>query len=224
MAEEETKKLEIKEEEKEEQKKPGAEEKKQEAKKPEEKPKAEKKEEKKIEKEFTIPLRRKFKNVPRYKKTPKAIRTIKEFLVKHMKLYDRDLNKVKIDKYLNEFIWTRGIRHPPARIKVKVTVEGDIVRAELSEMSEKMKFKKGKLEKRETKMPIPEKKKEAEKPVVTEEAKEEKAEEKKKEKEKQAAVIEAGKKMEKATAKQARHMGKEKPMQPKRQRRMALEK
>ena len=50
----------------------------------------------KIEREYIIPLREKCRVVPRYKKTPKAIRTIKEFLVKHMKIYDRDLRKIKI--------------------------------------------------------------------------------------------------------------------------------
>ena len=49
-----------------------------------------------IEREYVIPLRIKWKNVPRYKKTNKAIRTIKEFLVRHMKIRDRDLNKIKI--------------------------------------------------------------------------------------------------------------------------------
>ncbi|MEK6817555.1 MAG: 50S ribosomal protein L31e, partial [Nanoarchaeota archaeon] len=41
-----------------------------------------------IEREYTIPLREKVRSVPRYKKTNKAVRTIKEFLAKHMKVYD----------------------------------------------------------------------------------------------------------------------------------------
>ncbi len=62
------------------------------------------------EKEYTISLREKVRSVPRYKKTNKAVRTIKEFLVRHMKIYNRDLNKIKIDKsrsgnfyFLNNF-------------------------------------------------------------------------------------------------------------------------
>ena len=52
----------------------------------------------KIEREYIIPLRARGKAVPRYKKTPKAIKTIKEFLARHMKIKDRDLSKIKIDK------------------------------------------------------------------------------------------------------------------------------
>jgi len=73
----------------------------------------------KIEKEYIIPLRREINKVPRYRKTEKAIKAIKQFLVRHMKIRDRDLNKIKIDKYLNEEMWHRGIRNPPTKIKVK---------------------------------------------------------------------------------------------------------
>src|SRR3990167_7181621 len=101
------------------------------------------------EREFIIPLRRKFKKTASYRRAPKAIRAIKEFLVRHMKVYDRDLKKIKLDKYLNEFIWTRGIKNPPSKIKIKAFVDGDFIRAELSELTEKLRFKKGKIEKRE---------------------------------------------------------------------------
>ena len=89
---------------------------------------AEKAKEAKLEREYIIPLREKIRVVPRYKKTNKAIKSIKEFVAKHMKVYDRDLNKIKIDKYVNEFIWARGIRHPPHDIKVKVIKTGEIVK------------------------------------------------------------------------------------------------
>jgi len=105
---------------------------------------AEKKEEK-AWKEFIVPLRRKFGKVARYRRTPKAIRAIKEFLVRHMKMYERDLKKVKLDKYLNEFIWTRGIRNPPSRVRIKAIVDGDVIRAELAELTEALKFRKEKL-------------------------------------------------------------------------------
>ncbi len=185
------------------------------------KPEVEKKEEKKEEKkwkEFIIPLRRKFKKVARYRKTPRAIKAIKEFLVRHMKVYDRDLKKIKLDKYLNEFVWTRGIRNPPARIKIRAVVDGDFIRAELFELTEKLKFKKSKLEKREKRVEsVSKKEPEQEKP----EAKTE--EEKSEEKEKKAAVVEAGQKIEKDVAKRMKHEAKV-SKQPKRQKRMALAK
>ena len=74
----------------------------------------------KIEREYIIPLREKCRAVPRHKRTVKAIRTIKEFLARHMKVRDRDLKKIKLDKYLNEFVWSRGIKNPIHKIKDKV--------------------------------------------------------------------------------------------------------
>ena len=74
---------------------------------------------KKLEREYVIPLRREWLKVPEYKRANKAVKAIKEFLVRHMKVYDRDLRKVKIDILLNNELRFRGMRKPPARIKVK---------------------------------------------------------------------------------------------------------
>ena len=186
----------------------------------EETKKPETKKEEKAWKEFIVPLRRKFKKTASYRRAPKAIRAIKEFLVRHMKMYDRDLKKVKLDKYLNEFVWTRGIKNPPSKIKIRAVVDGDFIRAELAELTEKLRFKKGKLEKREKAAEITAKKAG---PEVPAEAPEKTETEKTEEKEKKAAVVEAGQKMEKFAEKQAKHQTKI-SKQPKRQRRMALEK
>ncbi len=176
---------------------------------------AEKKEIKKIknEREYIIPLREKIRVVPRYKKTNKAIKTVKEFLVRHMKIRDRDLRKVRLDPYLNEFLWNRGIRNPPHKIKVKAIKEGDIVRAELVDFSKKLAAKKAREEKLEkSSKEIAKKKKEAAKPKekeVSEKSESKETEEKKtEEKEKKASVVETGKKREKAAAKQMKHTAK----------------
>jgi large subunit ribosomal protein L31e len=79
-----------------------------------------------IERDYVIPLRSSFRNTTRHKRTPKAIRTIREFLVKHMKSED-----VKMGMHLNEKMWENGIKNPPHHIKVHVTKKGDEVRAEL---------------------------------------------------------------------------------------------
>ncbi len=156
----------------------------------------------KIEREYIIPLREKCRVVPRYKKTPKAIKTIKEFLVRHMKIYDGDLNKIKIDKYLNEYVWFRGIRKPPIKIKVKAIKEGDIVRVELVDYPDNLKFKKLREERIEGKGEEIAKKKKAEKKAEEEVKSAEAVEE---EKEKKAAVVESGREFEKAAAKQTKH-------------------
>ena len=181
----------------------------------------------KIEKEYIIPLRRKWIKVPKYRRANKAIKAIKEFLARHMKVRDRDLNKIKLDKYLNEFIWTRGIKKPPIKVKVKAIREGEMIKAELSEMPEKMKFKQARLEKREKEAAeIGKKKKKEEKPKEKpEEPEKEKLEEKKKEeKEKARAGEEAMQKISKVAARRTKHQIKEKVKKSKHQRRMALAK
>ena len=97
---------------------------------------------KKLEKEYVIPLRNKFKHVARYKKTPRAIKEIKKHLARHMKIYDRNLDNIKLSKFVNEYIWARGIKNPPHKIKVKAIKQGQIVRVELVDMPDKLKFKK----------------------------------------------------------------------------------
>ena len=54
-----------------------------------------------VEREYIINLRREIMKVPRYKRTPKALKAIKEFIAKHMRVAERDIKKVKIDKWLN---------------------------------------------------------------------------------------------------------------------------
>jgi len=162
----------------------------------------------KLEREYIIPIKDKWRNVPRYKRANKAIKTIKEFLVRHMKIRDRDLRKIKVDRYLNEFVWFRGIKKPPIKVKVKAIKENEIVKAELAEIPEKLKFKKLREERigkkaeeiaKEKKIELEKAKEESEKIGV------EKTEEKKEEEEKKAAVVESGKEMEKEAARRAKH-------------------
>ncbi|MEM3147569.1 MAG: 50S ribosomal protein L31e [Candidatus Jordarchaeales archaeon] len=62
---------------------------------------------------YTIPLKKAY-YVPRYKRTEKAIRLIREFILRHMKA-----ERVVILQRLNEKVWSRGDQKPPRRIKVK---------------------------------------------------------------------------------------------------------
>ena len=100
-----------------------------------------------VEREYVIPLRSSWKNVPRYKKTSKSIKTIKEFVAKHMKVPDRDTNKVKLDLYLNNELWLRGAKKPPSKIKIKARKEGELIKVELVDLHENMKFAKAREEK-----------------------------------------------------------------------------
>ena len=165
----------------------------------------------KIEREYIIPLRHRWKIVPRYQRTNKAVKAVKEFLVRHMKIRDRNLDKVKIDKHLNETLWHRGIKNPPSKIKVLAVKEGDIVKVSVVDMPESIKFKKLREEKIKGKAKeIAEKRKEEKKAEEEVKKPEVEEKEKKEEEEKKAAIVEAGKEMEKTAAKQMKHQQKQK--------------
>jgi large subunit ribosomal protein L31e len=167
--------------------------------------KTEKTSEVKIEREYTIPLRHRWNIVPTYKRANKAVKTIKEFLVRHMKIRDRDLDKIKLDKYLNETIWSRGIKHPPARIKVRAVKEGDIVRVEAVDMPQNIKFKKLRQEKLLNESKETAKKKKTEKVEEAPDKDKDGVEDKKEEKEDKTSTVEAGQELAKEEAKKAKH-------------------
>jgi large subunit ribosomal protein L31e len=83
-----------------------------------------------IERVYTIPLRKGFHETTEYKKTKKAVATLKIFLSRHMK--QPDMDKVYIGTNLNTELWKHGIKNPPGKVKVVVIKEdnGD-VKAEL---------------------------------------------------------------------------------------------
>lgn len=171
---------------------------------------ADKKEIPKIEKEreYIIPIREKIRVAPRYKKTNKAVKAVKEFLAKHMKIRDRDLTKIRLDPYLNEFLWGRGIRNPPHKVKVKAIKKGEIVTAELVDFPKKLTARKAREEKL-GKLSQEVRKKKSVKPSEEKKLEEKKeSKEEKEEQEKKSAVVEAGKEMEKEIAKQMKHTAK----------------
>ncbi len=79
-----------------------------------------------LERTYVIPLRRETLKVPPFRKANKAMKTIQQFISKHMKS-----DNVVIGKYLNLNIWKHGAKNPPGKVKVnaakddkgKVTVE-----------------------------------------------------------------------------------------------------
>lgn len=138
-----------------------------------------------LEREYTIPLRKFWLKAPEYERMRIAIRTIKRFIAKHMKVLDRELSNVKLDVFFNNDLWFRGKRHPPSKIKIKAKKEGDIVKVNFAEIPKHVQFLKAKIEKHHKKA----EKKPAEKPESKEEKKEDE-QKKKDEKEKSQAVAE----------------------------------
>ncbi len=86
----------------------------------EEKPEAEKTEEEIVEERlYTIPLR--ITNwVPRWKRTPRAVRFVREYITRHMKP-----DNVLIMPEVNEALWSRGLKKPPRRIRVRAVKNAD---------------------------------------------------------------------------------------------------
>lgn len=101
-----------------------------------------------LEREYIIPIRKEVIKKPYYKRSRRAVIAIKEFIARHMKVPGRNLDNVRLDVYLNNEIWFRGKRNPPAKIKVKALKEGDIVKVTLAEIPEAVKFMKSKAERR----------------------------------------------------------------------------
>jgi len=89
-----------------------------------EKGKKELEEEEIVEERFyTIPLRKAW-IYPRKKRAPKAMRIVKSFVRKHMKLRtevegEEEAEKLVISDEVNEKIWGRGIEKPPRKIRVR---------------------------------------------------------------------------------------------------------
>jgi len=164
-----------------------------------------------LEREYVVPLRKGFLKVPKYKRATKAIKTLKEFLARHMKVYDRDLRKIKLDIELNNEIRFRGMKKPAYKIKVRaVKFDDGIVRVSLVDVPDKIKFKKT----REEKKKLAAEKKVKEKAEV--EKKDDKKEEEKDEdkskdvKEKVEAGKEETMKIAKQQAKDQKHVSKDK--------------
>jgi large subunit ribosomal protein L31e len=81
----------------------------------------------KLERVYNIPLRKEWLKAPRHKRSKKAMKAVREFLMKHMKSED-----VKLGRHLNEKVWEHGIKRPPHHVKVTaIKFEDGIVRAEL---------------------------------------------------------------------------------------------
>ncbi len=74
-----------------------------------------------VERIYVINLRR-TREVSRTKRSPYAIRLIRKFVARHLRV---DPEKVRIDNSVNEYVWSRGIEKPPRRIEVKVAKYSD---------------------------------------------------------------------------------------------------
>lgn len=112
----------------------------------------------KLERTYNIPLRKEYMKAPIYKRTNRAVKALRAFLVRHMKA---DIKNVKIGSYLNEHMWEHSQKNPPHHVKVNVTkddeghVFAELVGAPVAVKKETKKGAKTASKKAETKAPAP---------------------------------------------------------------------
>ncbi len=80
-----------------------------------------------LEREYTIPLGIAWGSPPK-KRAPRAIREIKRFIARHMKV---PLENVKLSTKLNEYIWKDGIRLNVRKVRVRAIKEEETVKVGL---------------------------------------------------------------------------------------------
>lgn len=154
-----------------------------------------------LEREYIVPLRREFVKTHQYKRARRAVIALKQFIAKHMHVEERDLKKVKLDMYLNEELWYRGISNPLHKVKVKAIKKAGIVYVTLAEPAQIVKFKMARDEKRNSLVQKTNIKHDKANDHTEESEKTETAAEKIEDKEKQDATQEAGFAENKAEAK-----------------------
>lgn len=158
-----------------------------------------------LEREYIVPLRMGWLKVAKYKRANKAVKTLKEFIAKHMKIYDRDLRKIKIDNILNNEIRFRGMRKPLAKVKVLAKkYDDDTVLVQLINVPKHIEFARLREEKRTSKIkPVTNK-------VIEEEVKKETEEKKEETLVKEEASKEETLKIAKEQAKEMKHTAQDK--------------
>lgn len=84
-----------------------------------------------VERIYSIRLKHEMKRYPRWLRAVKAMRYMRRFLSRHMKVPEEN---VKIDPSINLKVWERGIQEPPSRIRIRaVKFDDGVVEAELYE-------------------------------------------------------------------------------------------
>jgi large subunit ribosomal protein L31e len=81
------------------------------------------------EKIITVNLRKELTKVPRWTKANRTVKILREILEKQT-----ETENLKIDSALNERIWSRSSKNPPAKFRIKIVkVDDKTSRAELME-------------------------------------------------------------------------------------------
>jgi len=121
--------------------------------------------EEKVERIYTVPLGKAY-NYLRTRRAPRAVKLLREFLARHMKV---GIANVRLSNSLNTYLWEHSIQRPPRKVKVRVVKIAGKVKAylpdevtdeekkakkekELKEAADKLKKEKEEKEKKEAQM------------------------------------------------------------------------
>jgi len=121
--------------------------------------------EEKVERIYTVPLGKAY-NYLRTRRAPRAVKLLREFLARHMKV---GIANVRLSNSLNTYLWEHSIQRPPRKAKVRVMKIAGNVKAylpdevtdeekkakkekELNEAADKLKKEKEEKEKKEAQM------------------------------------------------------------------------
>lgn len=69
-----------------------------------------------LERVYTVNLHKRLHTITWKKRAPRALREIRKFAVKEMGTED-----VRIEPTLNSFLWSKGIRYVPKRVRVSLS-------------------------------------------------------------------------------------------------------
>lgn len=83
----------------------------------------------KLERLYTVPLGKAI-NVAMYRRTPRAVKILRQFIARHMKQEDE---RITISAALNDSLWRRSIKKPPKRVKVRLIKDAGFIRAYLAD-------------------------------------------------------------------------------------------
>ena len=73
-----------------------------------------------VERVYNVPLRKEWLKVPKYQRAAKAIRALRSFVLRHMKT-----EEAVIGPFVNQEVWSHGIRNPPHHVKINAVKEDD---------------------------------------------------------------------------------------------------
>jgi len=83
-----------------------------------------------LERTYIVPLRKDYLKAPSWRRTPRAVKFLRDFMLRHMKG-----EKVLIGRFANELLWKHGMKNPPRKLHVHaIKDDKGVVKVELVQL------------------------------------------------------------------------------------------